>query len=97
MHAERTATPYLAWLSMRSGSRITPTAAARRPVKLWSECFDSYDSMKRAAPKSALSSSARRRGSCPPALELLGFESGQGAWSEDTQAGHEVHPSHATQ
>ena len=63
--------PYLAWLSMRSGGRVTPTAVARRPVKLWLECLDSYDSMKRAAPKSALSSSARRRGGCSPGPLVL--------------------------
>jgi len=51
---------------MRSGGRVTPRRAARRPVNEWSECRDSYDSMKRTPPKSALSSSASRCAGRPP-------------------------------
>ncbi len=65
--------PYLAWLSMRSGGRVTPRRAARRPVKEWSECLDSYDSMKRAVLKSLLSSSASRRACWPPEHEVQGL------------------------
>jgi len=50
----------LAWLSSLSGGAVTPTADARRAVKLWSLCRDSYDSMNRHPPKSASSHTVTR-------------------------------------
>lgn len=59
--------PYFAWLSKRRGAAVTPRSLASLEVKLWSECLDSYDSMKRAAEKSDLSSSFRFAKGIPPA------------------------------
>ena len=46
---------------------MTPRSLASLEVKLWSECLDSYDSMKRAAEKSDLSSSCSFAKGIPPA------------------------------
>ena len=59
--------PYFAWLSKRRGAAVTPRSLASLDVKLWSECLDSYDSMKRTAEKSELSSSFSFAEGIPPA------------------------------
>ena len=45
LHMHGSHSPYLAWLSMRSGGRVTPSAAASLPVNSKSLWRDSYDSM----------------------------------------------------
>lgn len=72
------ASPYLAWLSKRRGGAETPNLLARLPVKSWSECLDSYDSMKRAVAKSDLSSSCSFAEGIPPAQNNAAFANKHG-------------------